>query len=536
MSRVLIISHDLVDVRMAGPGIRYWQFARALSQEFDVTLAVPGQTALAGEGFAMRPFQRGQPESLSDLIADADVVVAFSYLLADCPWLAEIEKPLVIDTYVPYPLEGLEMNRSLPPDDRLHMGDYGVAVLQTAFRAGDFFLCASEEQRDLWLGLLMAQGRLNPLTYDADPTLRSLIDVVPFGLPSEPPRHTKPVLKGIVSGIAPDDQVILWGGGIWEWLDPLTLIRAVAQIVLQRPQVKLIFPGTRHPNEQVPDMPIRQRAQALAQELGLLDRHVFFGEWVAYEDWPNYLLEADVGVSLHFATAETRFAFRTRLLDYIWAGLPIVATHGDALSKLIATHELGILVDVENVEQITAALLRLLDTPNLRQAYQVRFQRMAASLTWEAVTEPLTRFCRQPHLAPDKAVWGRITPEQRALQAERALRAQQAKHITGLEQHARNLEALIRARDEHIAGLEQHIRNLEQIRQAQSEHIANLEQHARNLETLIQGRDEHVANLEEIRREQSQAIACLEAERAAYQQTIFFKVFAQLHNWKGKSG
>jgi hypothetical protein len=117
---------------------------------------------------------------------------------------------------VPYPLEGLEMNRYLSPDDRLHSGDEGVAVLQTAFQAGDFFLCASEEQRDLWLGLLMAQGRVNHLNYDADPTLRRLIDVVPFGLPAEPPRHTKNVLKGVLPGIAPDDQVILWGGGIWE--------------------------------------------------------------------------------------------------------------------------------------------------------------------------------------------------------------------------------------------------------------------------------------------------------------------------------
>ena len=503
-TKVLIISHDVVDSKMAGPGIRCWEFARALSGEFAVTLAIPareaegGQAAatnLASPGFAVQTFQRGQAASLRDLIAAADVVVAFSYLLADCPWLAEIEKPLVIDTYVPYPLEGLEMNRNLPPDDRLHLGDEGVAVLQSAFQAGDYFLCASEEQRDLWLGLLLAQGRLNHLTYDADPTLRRLIDVVPFGLPAEPPRHTKNVLKGVLPGIAPDDQVVLWGGGIWEWLDPLTLLRAVAQIVPRRPQVKLVFPGTRHPYaEQVPDMPMRHRALALAQELGLLDRHIFFGQWVPYEDWPNYLLEADVGVSLHFATVETRFAFRTRLLDYIWAGLPIVATRGDALSDLIAAHDLGLLVEAENVEQLTTALRLLLDTPNRRAIYQARCQQVAASLTWEAVTEPLARFCRRPHLAPDKAAWGRTTPAQRVQEAERALRAQQAGHIASLEQHARNLQAVIQARDEHIAGLQQHARNLEEIR------------------------------------------ANLEAELAAYQQTIFYKLYARLREWRGRLG
>jgi phage shock protein A len=119
---------------------------------------------------------------------------------------------------------------------------------------------------------------------------------------------------------------------------------------------------------------------------------------------------------------------------------------------------------------------------------------VAASLTWEAVTAPLARFCRQPHLAPDKAAWGRTTPEQRVQEAERALRAQQAEHIA-------NLAAVIQARDEHIAGLQQHARNLEEIRHDLGQHIANLE-----------------------------------AERAAYQQTIFYKLYAQLREWRGRLG
>ena len=36
-------------------------------------------------------------------------------------------------------------------------------------------------------------GKGQPRTYEADPTLRSLIDVVPFGLPDDPPVHTRPV-------------------------------------------------------------------------------------------------------------------------------------------------------------------------------------------------------------------------------------------------------------------------------------------------------------------------------------------------------
>ena len=33
-------------------------------------------------------------------------------------------------------------------------------------------------------------------------------------------------------------------------------------------------------------------------------------------------MEATLGVTMHFDSAETRFAFRTRALDYLWAACP----------------------------------------------------------------------------------------------------------------------------------------------------------------------------------------------------------------------
>ena len=51
-------------------------------------------------------------------------------------------------------------------------------------------------------------------------------------------------------------------------------------------------------------------AQGLAEQLGLTNRYVFFNEgWVDYDDRQNFLLEATLGVTAHFDSAETRFAF-----------------------------------------------------------------------------------------------------------------------------------------------------------------------------------------------------------------------------------
>ena len=52
----------------------------------------------------------------------------------------------------------------------------------------------------------------------------------PFGVAGDAPVRARSVLKGVVPGIGPDDKVILWGGGVYNWFDPLTLIRAVHRL------------------------------------------------------------------------------------------------------------------------------------------------------------------------------------------------------------------------------------------------------------------------------------------------------------------
>jgi len=400
MSRVLIISHDLVAERMAGPAIRSWEFARALSASNQVTLAIPNRTDLAPPSeFTLVQFDR---ENLVRLASSQEAIVVFGHTLAAHPALKTLGVPLVVDIYDPFVLENLQYlaghNLSFQKHD--HAGV--LAVLLDQLWHGDFFLCANERQRDYWLGWLTALNRVNPLTYADDPTLRRLIAVVPFGVPADPPRRTRPVLKGVHPGIGPDDRVLLWGGGVYNWFDPLTLIRAMADVAARRNDVRLFFLGIQHPNPQIRGFEMRDAAVALSRELGLYDRYVFFNDWVAYDDRQNYLLEADLGVSLHLNHVETSYSFRTRLLDYLWAGLPMVITQGDALADLVRDEELGRVVDYEAVDQVVTAILELLDTPDLRETCRPRFARATGRLTWPQAVRPLLDFCRAPRRAADR--------------------------------------------------------------------------------------------------------------------------------------
>jgi len=391
--RVLVVANDHVGSRMAGPGIRSWRFADELARRFDVTLVVPYETDLASDDFAIRVENPSATREMIALARGFDVVVAQRLTVPAMRTLAGAGVRIIYDLYAPVAIENLAFDtleeRSRPRE--LH---YRLNALEqtVALATGSAFVCASEKQRDLWLGALLASGRIDHETYGRDPSLRNLIDVVPFGLDPQPPVRSRPALRGVVPGIGEDDRILLWGGGIWNWFDPLTVIRAVDHVRRDRDNVRLYFLGTQHPNPQIAEMKMTGRAVALADELGLRDRHVFFNfGWVPYEQLGAYLLEADLGVAAHFDDLETRFAFRTRLVDCIWAGLPIVTTRGDALSELVEARGLGRSVDAGDVDGYAAALEELLAERELREKLAPAFEEMRAELAWPRAVEPLAR-------------------------------------------------------------------------------------------------------------------------------------------------
>jgi glycosyltransferase involved in cell wall biosynthesis len=392
--KILVVSNDRVGSRMAGPAIRYYNFARELAREFDVTLMVPGPVDVEIDGFEVVQAQDYGGRAFRGYARSFDVLVSQNLL----PWtmraLAKERVRVVYDLYDPFLVENLGLfakqeSTKRYQDALLHANSLAQEV---ALATGDAFVCASERQRDLWLGMLGALGRLDHDEYARDPTLRRLIDVVPFGLPAEQPAKTGQVLKGVVSGIRSNDRVLLWGGGIWNWFDPLTLIRAVERIGERRDDVKLYFLGVQHPNPETEEMTMADQAVALARELGVLDQSVFFNfGWVPYEERANFLLEADLGVSAHEDNIETRFAFRTRMLDYLWAGLPIVTTGGDVLAELVRSRDLGRVVTPGDVEGWVTAVEELLDDANEYEAIRSRVEEVRPEFAWPNVVRPLIR-------------------------------------------------------------------------------------------------------------------------------------------------
>jgi hypothetical protein len=386
---------------MAGPAIRSWNIARALSAQASVTLVTTTNLDPIEAPFELERVRPGEDARFARLLDNSDIVVFQGHARDQFEALRTTKKIVVCDVYDPMQLEMLEQGREQPRATWELMVARAAHAMNGQLAAGDFFLCASNRQRSFYLGQLAALGRVSPATYADDPHLSDLLAVAPFGLDGTPPVHEKQVLKGIRPGIGPDDRVIIWGGGIYSWFDPETLIRAVAALARREPRTKLFFLGTRHPG--VDEMDIVTASRRVAADLGATDSSVFFNDaWVDFADRQNYLLESSAGVSTHQLHVETEFSFRTRILDYLWAGLPMVVTEGDSMAELVEREGLGIVVPAGDVDALEKAIERVLFDEKFAKAARANIVRVAADFTWDRVLAPLVEFVRDPHHAADR--------------------------------------------------------------------------------------------------------------------------------------
>ncbi len=404
-TKVVVVTGDPIGAKLAGPAIRAWNMANALSEDNEVVLV---SLTSVEDGFSA-PFRvervvAGDDRAFAQFERWADVIVFQGHAMAVFESLRRSDKIIVADIYDPLHLEQLEQARELPREQWERQVSDATAVLNEQLERADFFMAASERQKMFWLGQLAALGRINPATYENDPDLDGLVGVVPFGLSADRPRHERDVLKGVLPGIGRDDKVLLWSGGLYNWFDPQTLIRAVAQLSTRRTSIRLFFQGTKHPHPGVPEMAIVADSKELARQLGVLDRQVFFNDsWVDFADRQNYLTEADAGVSTHHAHIETTFSFRTRILDYLWAGLPMVVTEGDHFAELVEREGLGKVVPAGDAPALADALETVLFDETFASDARANITRVREDYLWQRTLRPLVDFVAQTRRAADRA-------------------------------------------------------------------------------------------------------------------------------------
>jgi glycosyltransferase involved in cell wall biosynthesis len=381
---------DRVGLTMAGPAIRAVELSRRLARAHGVTLVASGASTLGPEPFhAVEP----TPGALASACRGADVLVTqgFGFSL---PIALRFPGRLVLDLYDPVQLEQLARIGPAPTaDQRLSLG-HVRARLRAVLARADHVLCASAAQRMLWLGWMGAAGRLTPEVLAGDPEARRLLAIVPFGTPAEPPARAGTPLRDAV-GAAPGEKVALFWGGLWDWMDPALAVRAAAHALEARANLHLAFIAGARPGATDAMRHAPEAARAAARDLGVASRVHFLDRWVPYAERGAWLLDADLAITAHQPSLETAFAFRTRLLDCLWARLPVAATRGDVLADEAEREGFGVCASPGDAQGLGRAVLQLLE-PEANACARAAAARVAGRYTWDGAARTLLALLEEP--------------------------------------------------------------------------------------------------------------------------------------------
>jgi len=132
------------------------------------------------------------------------------------------------------------------------------------------------------------------------------------------------------------------------------------------------------------DGPARGELETLALDLGLSKRVFFLGR-VPLTELPLHTASAAVGLSLIQNTCQSYYyTLPNKLLEYVMAGLPVVASDFPEMRRVIQEYQVGEVVhDPSSPRSVAAALSKVLEDPNRYQQMRFNAQRAAQILNWE---------------------------------------------------------------------------------------------------------------------------------------------------------
>ena len=389
---VAVLAPEPVRPRMAGMGIRALELARAIGRELEVRLLVPNDAREAAEVAEEVPVVTAPPqESLAAAAAGASAAVVSGH--AANFWFHQVpDVPVAVDLYDPFAVENLHYAAALGEETARH----DLATLRLAFARGDFFLCASAEQRLFYAGALFDAGRIGPANFPEDPSLADLLSLVPYGVPDAPARGDRAAGRR-AAGAPPEGPLVLFGG-VYDWNDPSLLLEAWPRVAAAIPRAQLLFLDS--PNPETTPQRVLAAARARARQIDPEGRSIRFSPWVPYGTRADLYAASEVIVSISSEGLETDLAYRTRLLDAAWGGVPSVSIAGGPLSRELAEAGAGWRAE-RSVDALAGALVSAL-SPVQREAASRAARDFAAARTWDVVAQRLVSWCANARIDPNR--------------------------------------------------------------------------------------------------------------------------------------
>ena len=161
---------------------------------------------------------------------------------------------------------------------------------------------------------------------------------------------------------------IINSGGVWKWTDLDTFLESFIEFHREVPNNKLIFfiMGFVQKNN-------KNHSDFIGNIKKLLDRNndlIEKGYIRIYSDYefagkllPKFNFGADLGVNVSKTSMENSQSYRQRFVEYVKAGLPVINTVGDPMSRS-KFQEMMITVEPEKIESYKRVFRKLIEDPS----------------------------------------------------------------------------------------------------------------------------------------------------------------------------
>lgn len=273
-----------------------------------------------------------------------------------------------------------------------------TGLYRQVLKKGDAFSVCSTPQKHMLIGELAMAGRLNRHSFGHE-----FVNVIRPGAPSAGElvgRNRDESLAFLgEAGVSQDSFVVLWAGGYNTWTDVDTLFDGLSSAMDQVPNLVYVSVGA---STYSGKDDVYQQFRQLIAVSPHKSRFILLG-WRPWTEMPNYYRASDVGINIDALHYETIYGTRTRLVEMISEGLPVVTTFGTELSYLLVEAGVGLGFDPSDSEQFGDHLVRLASDQTLRNQMSSQASSFAQNtLSFAATTNSVQEWVKGPRIAPDR--------------------------------------------------------------------------------------------------------------------------------------
>lgn len=193
------------------------------------------------------------------------------------------------------------------------------------------------------------------------------------------------VLKELKNGlhINNDEKVVLFVGYLAPWQGVEYLLRAAPLIIKENSKTKFVIVG---------NGALRVKLESLSKELGI-GQNVLFTGAIHYDKVPLYLNISDVCIVLK---RKMRSGYSPlKLYEYMACGKPVIATNTEGF-EILEQYNAGILVNPEDSEELSNAIVELLQNKQLREQMGANGRKLVVrEHSWENIAKKTAEVFRK---------------------------------------------------------------------------------------------------------------------------------------------